>query len=243
MELKRELQAIIERTWVLHDGLSDQIIKNGNNFYSRFCPQHGPNHCHIAKTTPFQEEERLIAIRDSLREVGDVLMLLQRIQCWQPKDRDAALTRLEESRLALMAKIAEYQGPPLDVVRELKTCFRDAETTGFTWKLNEKGKNKTTKSATFGQEKKSMTSFLVCCVGMALNPWKWHKSVGILANLMIISASISSTVNFYHSKHTRRSSSQGKFLKFVDASKDARRVDTHNMSSQRYTLDVFYGRG
>lgn len=74
MELKgRSLQALIGRARALQAGVSDEI----RDCYSfcRLCSENG-RLCHVAETS-FQERERLIAIRDSLKEAEDVLMLLQ----------------------------------------------------------------------------------------------------------------------------------------------------------------------
>jgi hypothetical protein len=74
MELGGNLQTLVERAWVLHDGLNEEIEKINSSF-CRFCSEYG-RYCNIVET-PFQEKEGLIAIKDSLKEVGNVLMLLQ----------------------------------------------------------------------------------------------------------------------------------------------------------------------
>ncbi|KAL3604185.1 hypothetical protein D5086_005044 [Populus alba] len=124
MELGRNLQTLVERAWVLHDGLSEEIEKINSSF-CRFCSKHG-RYCNIVET-PFQEKEGLISIKDSLKE---------RLRSWQPIDRQESLTRLEESRLTLMEKIAQYRGRPLGVVEELNACFSSGET-AFHRKLSE----------------------------------------------------------------------------------------------------------
>ncbi|XP_061960635.1 uncharacterized protein LOC133681568 isoform X2 [Populus nigra] len=74
MESRRDLQTLIERAWGLHDGLAEEI-KNINIYFCRFCSEHGRYYSIVE--TPFQEKEGLIAIKDSLKEVGNVLMILQ----------------------------------------------------------------------------------------------------------------------------------------------------------------------
>lgn len=73
MGLNRGLQGLIERAWTLHDGITAEI--DNTTSFCRFCSQNGDS-CAIVET-PFPEKERLIAIRDSLQEVRDVLMFLQ----------------------------------------------------------------------------------------------------------------------------------------------------------------------
>ncbi|OMO64346.1 hypothetical protein CCACVL1_21837 [Corchorus capsularis] len=69
----KKLQSLIERAWALHDKLNDEI-ENSISF-CRFCSDHG-RYCDI-KQTPFEEKERLITIRDSLKDVENLLLHLQ----------------------------------------------------------------------------------------------------------------------------------------------------------------------
>ncbi|XVE73752.1 hypothetical protein DITRI_Ditri11bG0143400 [Diplodiscus trichospermus] len=71
MELShKKLQTLIERACALHDKLNDEI-ENSNGF-CRFCSEHG-RYCDIGQT-PFEERGRLIAIRDSLKQVENTLL-------------------------------------------------------------------------------------------------------------------------------------------------------------------------
>ncbi|KAG6748185.1 hypothetical protein POTOM_048092 [Populus tomentosa] len=184
MELRRDLQTVIERAWGLHDGLAEEI-KNINSYFCRFCSEHGRYYSIVE--TPFQEKEGLIAIKDSLKEVGSVLVILQiltfqshvrditprinkylnetsvRLRSWQPIDRQEATTRLEGSWLILMEKVAQYQGRPLGVVEELNACFGNGKTV-FDWKLREKRKIKGDDSNV--QEEKRMATAGFVFVGL-----------------------------------------------------------------------------
>ncbi|XWS46181.1 hypothetical protein CRYUN_Cryun14cG0042700 [Craigia yunnanensis] len=74
MEWNNEkLQTLIERAWTLNDRLNDEI-ENCISF-CRFCSNHG-RYCDFGQT-PFEERARLIAIRDSLKEVENTLLHLQ----------------------------------------------------------------------------------------------------------------------------------------------------------------------
>ncbi|KAJ0113435.1 hypothetical protein Patl1_00556 [Pistacia atlantica] len=95
--------------------------------FCRVCSEHG-RYCDVAET-PLEERERLIALTDSLKEVENILMFLQSVQSWQSMDRNAALTRLENSRLYLMEQVKGYHGK-IDVVKELNVCFGN-KTTAF----------------------------------------------------------------------------------------------------------------
>lgn len=70
---KKSIKTFIERAQTLHDNLSDEI-KSSISF-CRVCSEHG-RYCDVAET-PLEERVRLIAIRDSLKEVKNILMFLQ----------------------------------------------------------------------------------------------------------------------------------------------------------------------
>ncbi|KAJ0053373.1 hypothetical protein Pint_00536 [Pistacia integerrima] len=115
---KKGIKTLIERAQTLHDKLCDEI-KSSISF-CRVCSEHG-RYCDVAEA-PLEERERLIALTDSLKQVENIRRFLQSVQTWQSMDRNAALTRLENSRLYLMEQVKGYQGK-IDVVKELNVCF------------------------------------------------------------------------------------------------------------------------
>ncbi|CAK7348768.1 unnamed protein product [Dovyalis caffra] len=239
MELREDLQKLIERAWGLHDGLTEEI-KNINSSFCRFCSEHG-RYCDRVEN-PFQEKEGLIAIKDSLNEVGNALMRLQRLRSWQPIDRQEALARLEESRLILKEKVAQHQGRPLDVVEELNECFSNGKTV-FDWRLSEKKKIKGDDSNVQEEKRRMTAGFVVCWIRMLFNPWRWQKAVGVAAKLILFSASISPTVKFCHSR-LHCCGSQRKVLSILVEPVDSRTKENSTpLSPSNSPLDVFYGRG
>ncbi|PON34140.1 hypothetical protein PanWU01x14_346830 [Parasponia andersonii] len=121
MELNnKELKCLIERAGALHGRLNYEIEESIK--FCRFCSEHG-RFCDVADQTPFEERERSIVIRDSLKQVQNILLFLQKLESWQLKERHEALTRLEESRLGLTDLVRRYQGKAPDVLRELNACF------------------------------------------------------------------------------------------------------------------------
>ncbi|XP_022759578.1 uncharacterized protein LOC111305957 [Durio zibethinus] len=234
MELnKKKLQTLIERAWALRDRLNDEI-ENSISF-CRFCSDHG-RYCDIGHT-PFEERERLIAIRDSLKEVENTLLHLQKLQFWQLTDRHSALTRMEQSRLFLIKQVKQYQGRPLDVVKELNSCFGNDNKTGFDRKVEEI----TVKKNGVESRSRRLSSFLICCTRVLFNPWMWQSGVGFAVKLILISASLSSVIQFYHAKQQSCSNSQRKIVS-VTHSKEAEKLDTL-LTISKMPLDVFCGRG
>lgn len=74
--MKNHLQALIERAKDLNERVSDEINNSCSNF-CRFCSENGC-YCGVtAAEAPFQERQRFISIRDSLKNVEKMLLFLQ----------------------------------------------------------------------------------------------------------------------------------------------------------------------
>ena len=86
-----------------------------------------------------------------------------------------------------------------------------------------------------------LSSFLICCIRILFNPWKWQNAVGIAVKLILISASLSSTIQLYHSRQQSYSNSPRKLVS-VEYSKEAEILDTL-LTTSKMPLDVFCGRG
>ncbi|XVF22427.1 hypothetical protein REPUB_Repub12eG0171300 [Reevesia pubescens] len=231
MELNnKKLQTLIERASVLHDRLNHEIESRIS--FCRFCSDHG-RYCDIGQT-PFQERERLIAIKDSLKEVENMLLHLKKLQSWQLTDRHSALSRLEQSRLFLIKQVTQYEGRPLDVVKELNACFGNDNKTGFDRNVKEnEGKSRS---------RRRLSSYLICCIRILFNPWKWQNAVGIGVKLILISASLSSTIQFYHTEQQSYYSTSQRKNVSVMYSKEAEKFDAL-LTISKLPLDVFCGRG
>ncbi|GKV52813.1 hypothetical protein SLEP1_g59373 [Rubroshorea leprosula] len=221
MELNYEkLQSLIETAWALNHKLNSEI-ENTISF-CRFCSDHG-RFCHVPEV-PFQEREKLIAIRDSLKDVQNILLYIQRLWSWQEIDRRAALVRLEESRLFLLKAVARYRGRELDVVKEVNA---------FGWNM----KQSAATEDSVRNKKRRISSFMVCCIGILVNPSNWMNAAGFAVKLFLISATLSSTIHFRHAKQGSR-----KIVTIMDSTESERRIDTLPTLSKS-PLDVFCGRG
>ncbi|MBA0790831.1 hypothetical protein Gohar_015453 [Gossypium harknessii] len=238
MELNnKKLPSLIERAWALHDRLNHEI--DDSISFCRYCSDHG-RYCDIGQT-PFLERKRLIAIRDSLNQVENTLLHLQKLQSWQLKDRQLALSRLEQTRSCLIKQVTQYEGRPLDVVKELSACFgNDHENrTSIHRDVEESVKKNEGESS-----RRRISGFLICCIRVLFRPWKWQNAVGIAVNLILISASLSSTIKFYHSKQQSYSNSPRKTIVSATYSKEkaAEKLDSL-LTISKMPLDVFCGRG
>ncbi|MED6157376.1 hypothetical protein PIB30_022502 [Stylosanthes scabra] len=154
MEIE-EIEAILEKIWDLHDKLSDAIhsisrshflssvksLKNSHNirtgnlsatataedrvgfvFVKDFRPEEDDSALHEAKS--------LNAIRTALENLEDQLEFLHTIQTQQRVERDAAIARLEQSRIVLAMRLEEHKGKKYEVIEEAQAFVGDVHDAG-----------------------------------------------------------------------------------------------------------------
>lgn len=140
MEIE-EIEAVLEKIWDLHDKLSEAIhsisrdhfltstkhLRKSNNKDSNKTPNALPD----ATAFPFINEFRidlddsaihearsLNAIRTALENLEDQLEFFHTVQVQQQVERDAAIARLEQSRIVLAMRLAEHHGKNYKVISE-----------------------------------------------------------------------------------------------------------------------------
>ncbi|KAE8736411.1 Plastid division protein PDV1 [Hibiscus syriacus] len=141
MEIE-EIEAVLEKIWDLHDKLSDAIHsisrahflnsikalrksdkkklfndvvvgddnRTGFVFVKDFRIDDGDSAIHEAKS--------LNAIRTALENLEDQLEFFHTVQIQQQVERDAAIARLEQSRIILALRLAEHHGKKYKVIDE-----------------------------------------------------------------------------------------------------------------------------
>lgn len=126
-----EVEAILEKIWDIHDKLSDAIhsvsrshfltsvktLTNNTNddrsdfvFVKDFTVDHD--------SAAVREAKSLNAIRTALENLEDHLEFFHTIQTQQRVERDAAIARLEQSRIVLAMRLAEHNGKKYKVIEE-----------------------------------------------------------------------------------------------------------------------------
>ncbi|CAA0816608.1 Unknown protein [Striga hermonthica] len=142
MEIKKNvcLQSLARRTRALHVRISENINRiNGFSFCSD-CSNRG-RYCAVAEGS-LKEKEKMMSIRDSLKDVHNILIFLQGLQSSQNKQREDALSHLEESIKTVIQRTNEYpikgRRENVEVLEEVMTTF-----VNFQRKIDEiKGKHK-----------------------------------------------------------------------------------------------------
>ncbi|ONI23345.1 hypothetical protein PRUPE_2G183300 [Prunus persica] len=226
--VKNDLQFSHQDSMGFHGWLNNETRENSRS--CKFCSEPA-GYCDFAEA-PFEERKRLVDIRNSVKEVENMFMVLQRMGSWQQMDRHAAFTNLEESRVSLSAKVAEHKGRALDVVTELKACFGNENNVPFNWDFKETLKEKAEPAA-------HSRRFLTDCIRKLFISRKWQR-VGFAVKLVMVSASIFSLMAAYHIRQLLYNSAR-KRIPFV-ASKDAGKIASL-LTISKSPLDVFCGRG
>ncbi|XP_017251462.1 uncharacterized protein LOC108222082 isoform X2 [Daucus carota subsp. sativus] len=188
----------------------------------RHCSEHRLRHG-IAESPLLEEQkQRLIAIKDSLKDVDNMLVVLQRMQSHQRQQCQEAFIKLEKSRKHLIENIKHFQeqGGKLNVIEELNACFRNENTEKQVHELKVDDDN---------------SRVFTNCVRGFFNPLNWHGTAKTAITLALISVSVTSTYNFRQSRQENRcASSTGSVI--------ARNFDFLAIDSDS-PMDVSYGRG
>ncbi|CAI9092367.1 OLC1v1027584C1 [Oldenlandia corymbosa var. corymbosa] len=161
-----EIEAVLEKIWDLHDKLSDAIHSISRAHFLSSVKSHNlkSNNAdafrHPMKKSPdangfvyfkdftagsdaddsaaIQEAKSLNSIRTALENLEDQLEFFHTIQTHQRAERDAAIARLEQSRIVLAMRLAEHQGKKCKVIEEARalvgevrnaSCFLSPENT------------------------------------------------------------------------------------------------------------------
>ncbi|KAI3876835.1 hypothetical protein MKW92_042832 [Papaver armeniacum] len=147
MEIE-EIEAVLEKIWDLHDKLSDAIhsisrshflnsiktLKKSDDVYfardnnEKKKPTNNGNEerngfvfmkeYRLVDDAAIAEAKSLNAIRAALENLEDQLEFFHTVQTQQRAERDAAIARLEQSRVVLAMRLADHHGKQYRVIEE-----------------------------------------------------------------------------------------------------------------------------
>ncbi|XP_043703618.1 plastid division protein PDV1-like [Telopea speciosissima] len=158
MELE-EIAAVLEKIWDLHDKISDAIHaisrshfldsikaqkKSDDVFFSCTFDKRKPRNDSVDDRSGFvfvkdinvdndsalAEAKSFNSIRTALENLEDQLEFFHTIQSQQQTERDAAIARLEQSRIILAMRLADHQGQKCKVIEEVLAFVGDVENAG-----------------------------------------------------------------------------------------------------------------
>ncbi|ESW12997.1 hypothetical protein PHAVU_008G159100 [Phaseolus vulgaris] len=149
-----EIEAILEKIWDLHDKLSDAIHSVSRSHFltslktlknSSPLPNSAANAAADSSGFVFVKDFRpadddddsavceaksLNAIRTALENLEDQLEFFHTIQTQQRVERDAAIARLEQSRIVLAMRLTEHRGKKYKVIEEALAFIGDVHDAG-----------------------------------------------------------------------------------------------------------------
>ncbi|GJN19514.1 hypothetical protein PR202_gb06797 [Eleusine coracana subsp. coracana] len=140
------------------------------------------------------EARSLHAIRSALEDLDDNLAFLHSVQSQQRAERDAAIARLEQSRLALAMRLAEHQGKKYRVIDEAlefvgevsdKSQFISPEDFRATHSQSEDNA-----ADNMGNGSRIMRNVLSCSMSLAKNSFRLDKIGGALGNAAVFAVSM-----------------------------------------------------
>lgn len=193
-----------------------------------------------------QEAKSLNAIRTALESLEDQLEFFHTVQLQQRAERDAAVARLEQSRIVLAMRLAEHQGKKYRVIEEALAFVGDVRDAGrFISPENLYASAPYPPGENFvppaGKRSINLSKFLLTSFNVVKNSLKLDQVGGILGNAALVAISMLAFL------HLHQASCNNKYIldlpqKQEDASN--RRKMRDSTSGGRLThLDVMLARG
>lgn len=156
MEME-EVEAVLEKIWDLHDKLSDAIHSISRSHFLHsvkalrnpnpndlFHPPLPTNNNNVSDSKPgfvyvkgfpieqdddsaIHEAKSLNSIRTALENLEDQLEFFHTVQTQQRAERDAAIARLEQSRIVLALRLADHHGNKYKVIEEARAFVGEVQ--------------------------------------------------------------------------------------------------------------------
>ncbi|XP_010251533.1 PREDICTED: plastid division protein PDV1 [Nelumbo nucifera] len=223
MEIE-EVEAVLEKIWDLHDKLSDAIhaisrshflnsIKTlkkydealfSRNFEKKKIRNDGEDERNgfvfvkdfrADDEAAISEAKSLNAIRTALENLEDQLEFLNTVQSQQRAERDAAIARLEQSRIILAMRLAEHHGKKYKVIEEALAFVGDVQDEGrfvSPENLLESPKSRSGDNLEGAEGKKSnvMMQILVSSFTFAKKSLKLERMGGVVGNAALFAVSM-----------------------------------------------------
>ncbi|KAL0452440.1 UNVERIFIED_CONTAM: Plastid division protein PDV1 [Sesamum latifolium] len=277
-----EIEAVLEKIWDLHDKLSDAIhsisrahflnsIKNltrkSDEFYFHRKKKSADGDAENKGGSGFvfvkefrvdedepavQEAKSLYAIRTALENLEDQLEFFHTVQTQQRAERDAAVARLEQSRIILAMRLAEHQGKKYKVIEEAQALVGDVrDASRFVAPEHLRGSTPSPSGESFvplkGKSPNALLNFFLSSFSFVSKSLKENHTVGIIGNAALLAISMLAFA------HLNQSGSKEKYTLDIPGMQDppifgreTRKVShTHGLfSGSRSThLDVMLARG
>ncbi|XVE58409.1 hypothetical protein DITRI_Ditri04bG0167600 [Diplodiscus trichospermus] len=270
MEIE-EIEAVLEKIWDLHDKLSDTIHsisrahflnsiktlrksdkkkvyndivgddnKTGFVFVKEFQIDDGDS--------AIQEAKSLNAIRTALENLEDQLEFFHMIQIQQRAERDAAIARLEQSRIILALRLAEHHGKKYKVIDEALAFVGDVhDASRFVSPENLYGTPDSPSGENVmsheGERSNMLIKALVSSFNFAKKSLKFDHMGGILSNAALFAVSMIAMLHLHQIAFIERPERQEDTINSRGNLRKNSGLEGPSSSDHLSHLDVFLARG
>ncbi|CAL5405245.1 unnamed protein product [Camellia sinensis] len=188
------------------------------------------------------EAKSLDAIRTALENLEDQLEFFHTVQMQQRAERDAAIARLEQSRIVLAMRLSEHQGKKYKVIEEALAFVGDVRDASRFVSPNNlygsspqpSGENLVTHE---GKRSSNLIKVLVSGFNFAKNSLKLDQMGGILGNAALVAISMIALL------HLQREPCKDRYALELPLKKVSSRLEGSSSSGRLTHLDVSLARG
>ncbi|XP_008783800.2 plastid division protein PDV1-like [Phoenix dactylifera] len=274
MRWEMEMEVVLDRIWDLHDKISDAIHDISRAHFLKSVKalsqsarekKHPPpaaggggdGGSGFVYVKDFREEEddaamaearSLNAIRTALENLEDQLEFFHTVQSQQQAERDAAIARLEQSRIILAMRLADHQGKKYKVIEEAMEFVGDVPDTGrfvspenlYEMPRNQSGGNLEIHE---GKRSRVLVQMLISGLALAKKSFRLERIDSVLGNAAIFAVSMLAFLQV-HQVAFRTETLQIQDQAFYRRNgKNISRLDNSSQTSQMKHFDVLSARG
>ncbi|XP_058100252.1 plastid division protein PDV1 [Magnolia sinica] len=206
MEME-EIETVLEKIWDIHDKLSDAIHAiSRSHFLSsiKSLQKYDRSSAGFVYAKDFRasdddaaiaEARSLNAIRTALENLEDQLEFFHTVQSQQRAERDAAIARLEQSRIVLAMRLADHHGKKYKVIEEALAFVGDVHEAGrfvSPENLFEMPRSQSAENLEDGERKGSnvLMQMFMSCFTFAKKSLKLEHMGGVLGHTALVAVSM-----------------------------------------------------
>ncbi|KAL9412412.1 hypothetical protein AB3S75_045942 [Citrus x aurantiifolia] len=267
-----EIEAVLEKIWDLHDKLSDAIhsisrthflnsIKalkktDKKKLYNDVVEDNRAGFVFVKgfrvddneSASAIQEAKSLNAIRTALENLEDQLEVLHTVQTHQRAEKDAAIARLEQSRIVLAMRLSEHHGKKHKVIEEALAFVGDVQDAArfispdnlYSSPVSPSGENF---AAPEGRMYNGLIHALVSSFDFAKKTLKLDQVGGILSNAAIVAVSMIALLHLHQAAYKEHPQKQDERVFSNQAVRKTPQLESSSPNARLNQLDVMSARG
>uniref|UniRef100_A0A2P2IMG0 Uncharacterized protein MANES_14G018900 n=1 Tax=Rhizophora mucronata TaxID=61149 RepID=A0A2P2IMG0_RHIMU len=267
-----EIEAVVEKIWDIHDKLSDAIHSISRTHFLNSV--RGPKRSDKKKPSyndavddtragfvfvkdfrvidhsdsAVQEAKSLNAIRTALENLEDQLEFFHTVQIQQRAERDAAIARLEQSRIILAMRLAEHQGKKYKVIEEALDFVGGVQTAShFVFPENLYGSALSPSDENFFKHERKKSNIiihlLISSLDIARKSLKLDRVGGMLGNTALFAISMFAMFHLHQVVLKDQPYKQGSLIYGDEHMRKDSQMDGFSSNRSLDNLDVMSARG